>query len=156
MLKIKNIGTRIISTFLSLVLTLNNFVFSCQNHLHIKGCPMGTKHAPRYANIFMGIFEERYIYPLIETTSKFYLQFIMYFFIWTGTTDQLIKFKQQVNGVYPSIKFVFFSFSNKEISFLDTVAYKMQKGKLETKLYRKESNRQAHLHHKLKHPESLE
>ena len=101
---------------------------------------MGTKHAPRYANIFMGIFEERYIYPLIETTSKFYLQFIMYFFIWTGTTDQLIKFKQQVNGVYPSIKFVFFSFSNKEISFLDTVAYKMQKGKLETKLYRKESN----------------
>ena len=50
----------------------------------------------------------------------------------------------------------FFSFSNKEISFLDTVTYKMQKGKLETKLYRKESNRQAHLHHKLKHPESLE
>ena len=68
---------------------------------------MGTKHAPHYANIFMRIFEERYIYPLIET-SKFYLQFIMYFFIWTGTTDQLIKFKQQVNGVHPSINFFFF------------------------------------------------
>ena len=33
---------------------------------------MGTKCAPSHANIFMGMFEERYIYPLIETMSKFY------------------------------------------------------------------------------------
>ena len=73
-LKRKNIGTRIISTLLRLVLTLDNFVFNCQNYLQIKGCSMGTKCAPSYANIFMGVFEERYTYPLIiETMSKFYL-----------------------------------------------------------------------------------
>ena len=58
------------------------------------------------------------------------------------------------NEVHPSIKFDF-NFSNKEINFLDTVVYKTQSTKLETKLYRKESNRQAHLHRKLEHSESL-
>ena len=76
-LKRKNIGTTIISTFLRLVLTLNNFVFNSQNYLQIKGCAMGTKCAPSYAK------------------------------------------------------------------------------KLETKLYRKESDRQAYLHRKSEHPESL-
>ena len=107
-LKRKNIGTTIISTFLRLVLTQNNFVFNSQNYLQIKGCAMGTKCAPSYANISMGMFEERYIYPLIEKISNFYLRFIDdIFLIWNGTTDQLMKFKQQINEVHPSIKFDF-------------------------------------------------
>ena len=94
------------------------------------------------------MLEERYKYPLIEIMSKFYLRFIhAIFLIWTGTTDQLIKFKQRINKVHSCINFDF-NFSNKEINFLDTVAQK-------TKLYRKESNRQAYLHCKPEHPESL-
>ena len=77
-----------------------------------------------------------------------------FFLIWTRTTDQLMKFKHQINEIHPSIKFVF-DFSNKEINFLDTVVYKTQPGKLKTKLYRKESDRQAYLHRKSEHPESL-
>ena len=57
-LKRKNIGTRIISAFLRLVLTLNNFVFNSQNYLQINGCTMDTKCAPSYANIFIGMFEK--------------------------------------------------------------------------------------------------
>ena len=34
-----------------------------------------------------------------------------------------MKLKQQINEVHPSIKFDF-NFSNKEITFLDTVVYK--------------------------------
>ena len=75
-LKRKNMGTRIISSSLRLVLTLNNFVFNSQNYLQIKGCAMGTKCEPSYANIFMGMFKERHIYPLIEKISNFYLRFI--------------------------------------------------------------------------------
>ena len=71
---------------------------------------------------------------------KFYLRFIDdVFLIWTETTDQLIKFKQEINEVHLSIKFEF-NFSNKEISFLNTAVYKTQSGKLQTKLYRKESD----------------
>ena len=154
-LKRKSIGTRVISTFLRLVLTLNNFVFNSQNYLQIKGCAMGTKFAPSNANIFMGMSEGRYLYPLIEKISNFYVRFIDgIFLIWTGTTDQLMKFKQQINEVHPSIKFDF-NFSNKEINFLDTVVYKTQSGKLETKLYRKEPDRQTYLHRKSEHPESV-
>ena len=64
-----------------------------------------------------------------------------------------MKFKQQINEVNPSIKFDF-NFSNQEINFLDTVVCKTQSGKLETRLYRKESDRQAYLHRKSEHPES--
>ena len=151
----KTIGTRISSTFFLLFLTLTNFVLNSQNYLQIKGCAMGTKCAPSYANIFMGMFEERYIYFLIEKISNFYLRFIYdIFLIWGGTTDQLMKFKQQINEVHLSIKFDF-NFSNKELNFLDTVLYKIQSGKLETKLYRKESDPQAYLHRKSEQPESL-
>ena len=72
-LKRNNKRTRIISTFLCLVLTLNNFFFKCQNHLQIRDCTMGTKCTPSKANIFMGAFEETYVFFLIETWSKFYL-----------------------------------------------------------------------------------
>ena len=75
-LKRKNKATRIISTFFRLVLTLNNFVFNSQNYLQRKGCAMGTKCAPSYGNIFMGMFEERCMYFLIEKISKFYQRFI--------------------------------------------------------------------------------
>ena len=76
--KRKNMGTRIISTFLSLVLTVNNSVYNCQNCLQINGCATSTICAPSYAN--MGMFKERYIYPLIETMYRFYLRFTDYIF----------------------------------------------------------------------------
>ena len=59
------IAAYIITTFLFLILTLNNFVFNGINYLQTKGCAMGTKCAPSYANIFMGTFEEHHIYPRI-------------------------------------------------------------------------------------------
>ena len=97
----KSIGTRIISTFLPLVLTLNNFVFNSRNYLQIKSWAMGTKFTPSYANVFIDLFEERYIYPLIEKISKIYLRFIDdIFLIWTETTDQLMKFKRQINEAH--------------------------------------------------------
>ena len=37
---------------------------------------MGTKCAPTYANISMGIFEETHIYPLIKRKVQLYLRYI--------------------------------------------------------------------------------
>ena len=114
-LKIKNTGTKTILTFLRLVLTLNNFDFNSQNYLEIKGCAMGAKCAPSHTTIFMVMLEERYIYPLIEKISNFYLWFIDDFFlIWTGTIDQVMKVKQRINDVHPFIK-LDYNVSNKGI-----------------------------------------
>ena len=54
----KTIPTKIIATFLALILilTLNNFVFNSKVYLQIKGCAMGTICAPAYANISMAEF----------------------------------------------------------------------------------------------------
>ena len=53
----KTTTTIVITTFLALIFTLNNFVFDCIHYLQIKGYAMGTICAPAYANIFMENFE---------------------------------------------------------------------------------------------------
>ena len=58
--------TPVISPFLTLILTLNNFQFNDQNILQINGVSMGTKCAPQYATLFMGKFEETYMLPRIR------------------------------------------------------------------------------------------
>ena len=65
--KKKNIGNRIITTYINLIVKLNNVVFNFQNYLQVTDCAMCTNGAPSYANMYMGLFEERYICPLIET-----------------------------------------------------------------------------------------
>ena len=69
-LKQKIVLTEIITAFLHLALTLDNFIFNCQKYLQIKGCAMGTKCAPSYANIFMGIFKEKFIHTLVNNMTR--------------------------------------------------------------------------------------
>ena len=69
-------SSKVITPFLLLILTLNNFMFSCRSYLQMKGCAMGTICAPSYANIFMDHFERKFIYPFIKTFSLIYLRFI--------------------------------------------------------------------------------
>ena len=49
----KTIPTKIITTFLALVLTLNNFALNLKFYLRIKGCAIGTICAPANASAFM-------------------------------------------------------------------------------------------------------
>ena len=72
----KTTTTKVITALLALILTLNNFVFSCIHYLQIKGCTMGTICAPAYANIFMANFEWKYIYPYRKDKTKMFLRFI--------------------------------------------------------------------------------
>ena len=53
----KTLPTKIITTFLALILTLNNFVFNSKFYLQIKGCAMDTIFVLAYANIYMAEFE---------------------------------------------------------------------------------------------------
>ena len=62
----KTVATKVIITFLSLILTLNNFVFNSINYLQIMGCAMGTICASAYTNTFMAQFEKQNIYACIR------------------------------------------------------------------------------------------
>ena len=144
----------VITTFLTLILTLNNFIFNGQHYLQTKGCAMGTKCAPSYANLFMGQFETKYICQKIKNKSVKYLRYIDdIFMIWTGTAKELKRFTEEINNVHHSIKFtVEYSFTN--INFLDTTVYKSN-NKLYTKVYKKPTDRSLYLHSNSYHPNNL-
>ena len=72
----RTVATKLITSFLSIILMLNNFVSNCQNWLQIKGCTMGTICVEAYANSFMDHFERKYIYPFLEGFSLSYLRSI--------------------------------------------------------------------------------
>ena len=114
---------------------------------------MGTKSAPSYANIFMGWFEEKFIFPLLTNLSDFYLRFVdNIFLIWNGTKTEFDDFFKKINEYHPSIKFEY-EISKTEINFLDTTVFKVDK-KLQTKVYVKLTDRQSYLQSKSVHSSS--
>ena len=129
----KTVATKVITTFLALILTLNNFIFNSKFYLRIKGYAMGTICAPACANIFMPEFEGRYIYPLIKNKSSSCLRFIdEVFMVWTKSEKELKSFINEINKKHHSIKFDF-KFSKQKIEFLDTLVYKDHNSRLQTK-----------------------
>ena len=104
----KSIATKVITTFLAFILTLNNFIFNCKRYLQIKGCGMGTICAAAYANIFMASFESKIIYPFMKEKVITFLRFIDdLFMIWTDAEEELLKFINELNQKYKTIKFYF-------------------------------------------------
>ena len=148
----KSVATTVIVTLImSLILTLNNFVFNDKNYLQIKGCAMGTICAPPFANIFKGKFEETFIYPYIQNLCILYLRYIDdLFLIWTGTKKQFKDFVMNLNSQHPSIKFSF-QISDKSIDFLDTTVY-IKNRRLHTIIFTKPTDKQNYLHYKSEHP----
>ena len=83
-----SISIKVILTFLKLILTLNNFVFNGINYRQKKVYAMGS-----YPNIFMGWFEEKFIFPLLTNFSNFNLRFVDdIFLIWNGTKTEFDDF----------------------------------------------------------------
>ena len=114
---------------------------------------MGTKCAPSYANIFMGRFEEKFIFPLLKNLRDFYLRFIDdIFLIWNGTKTEFENFLKKITECHPNIKFEY-EMSKTGINFLDTTVFKVD-NKLRTKVYVKPTDRQSYLHSKSEHPNS--
>ena len=72
-------------------LRVSSFIFNGVNYLQKKGCAMGTKCAPSYANFFMGCFEEHFTYLLILRFLKFCLRYTdVIFLIWNRTQEDLM------------------------------------------------------------------
>ena len=120
----KSIATEVITTFLTLIFTLNNFRFNCKHYLQIKGCAIGTCCAHIYANIFIAIFESKFVYSYIKEKFITFLWFIDdLFMIGADTEEELLKFINELNQKYKTIKFDF-KYSKIKIGFLDVLVYK--------------------------------
>ena len=69
----KNVVTKVIAAFLAVILTLNNFMFTCKPYLQIKDCAMGMICAQSSASTFVDHFEKKYIYPFLQGLPLIYL-----------------------------------------------------------------------------------
>ena len=72
----KSVSTKVIITFLSLILTSNNFIFTCFHYVQVMVSAMRTICAPGYANIFMPKFEAKHIYHYIQGKSLLFLRYM--------------------------------------------------------------------------------
>ncbi|CAJ0923669.1 unnamed protein product [Ranitomeya imitator] len=97
------------------------FLFDRTYYLQRSGVAMGAKCAPAYANIFLGWWEEKFVYPLPSFVAHVHasLRFIDDIFIlWKGTREECEEFINNLNS-NPFNIFLTYSLSASETTFLD-------------------------------------
>lgn len=128
---------------LEINLNRNDFEFSGEFFLQIKGTAMGKKFAPAYANIFMAEWET----SALSQCHKWPLHYFRYlddiWGIWTHTEEEFKEFVDTLNNHNPSIKLKS-STSQQSIDFLDTTTYEgpdfKSTHKLDIKVFFKETD----------------
>jgi hypothetical protein len=135
---------------LKLVLTCNNFEFNGKHYLQTSGVSMGTKCAPTYANLVLGVLENEFLdsYPLKPTCWFRFIDDI--FGIWDHSLPELETFVSGFNQLDPSIQ-ITLEHSTTEVAFLDTRVIKSN-DRLITDLYRKPTDTTNYLMQKSAHP----
>lgn len=140
---------------LEISLIRNDFEFDSEFYLQIKGTAMGKRFAPAYANIYMAHWEESAL-SSTPIKPKFYFRFLDDIWgVWDNTEQAFQLFINHLNQHHPSIK-VKFVLDHSQINFLDTVTYKgkdfIDTGKLDIKVYFKNTDTHALLHRHSFHP----
>ena len=87
-------SAKTLTCHLEKVLKLNNFAFDNHNFIQVKGTAMGTRAATNFANVYMGQFEDTFVY---RTEWYHYIidwvRFIdVISFIWKGDESSLATF----------------------------------------------------------------
>lgn len=140
----KIIDSSTLVTLLKLILEFNNFEFNGVHYLQVNGTSMGTPIGPTYANIFMGLLENKFLASR-ALKPLYYKRFIDdIFIIWQHGEAHLSSFIHDFNNAHPSISFSH-AYSEQTINFLD-VTLTMCDGQLATTVYRKPIDRQQYLH----------
>ncbi|OCT98704.1 hypothetical protein XELAEV_18010935mg, partial [Xenopus laevis] len=115
---------------------------------------MGTRFAPSYANLFMGMWEQNNILPKLNKnmgliTWKRYIDDCL--FIWKGSEKELTTFLEGLNNNSLNIRLTS-NYSSVSVNFLDLNIF-VESGKFETSLYRKPTDCNGYIlrtscHHK--------
>nr|XP_055053423.1 uncharacterized protein LOC129438630 [Misgurnus anguillicaudatus] len=119
---------------------------------------MGSKMSPSFASLYVGLFEQEYIYntqanPFIDYIAVWRRYLDDVFFIWTGSEKLLEDFFTFVNSKNEHLKFTISS-DKEKMNFLDILITK-ENNILKTDLYRKPTDRNSILHGESYHPTHL-
>ena len=149
----KNTPSFAVTLLMKMVPILNNFVFSGVKYLQKKGTAMGTRTTSDFADVFMGYFENRFVYQ-----SRWFKRFIKswwryiddIFMLWKGPRKPLEDFLNYLNEVHSSIKFEW-KISKHKVSFLDCDVIK-ENNKLKTDVYEKPTDCHSYRDYTSAHP----
>lgn len=142
-------STNFILTLISLILSFNNFKFQDKNYLQIRGTAMGTRMAPSYANLYMGLLEKSFLAKQ-ELQPFTWIRFIDdIFLIWQHGIESLLFFLNDLN-LFSPLNFNW-KISQEFITFLDVDIY-LKDNSLKTKIHVKETNKMQYLHYTSCHP----
>lgn len=106
---------------LEFILYNNFFTYDGDIYHQAKGTAMGTRMAPSYANLFMGVFEELFLmadHPFRKNIMVYRRYIDDLFFLWKGNQKDAADFVESLNTNSWGIKFTL-NFSEREIEFLD-------------------------------------
>ncbi|XP_066453998.1 uncharacterized protein [Eleutherodactylus coqui] len=144
----------VVLTLLEFVLTKSYFSFCGRFYRQCQGTAMGANMAPSYANIYMGIFEDLFVY-----TSAYWPQAVSWlryiddiFVVWSGSVEELLLFHQELNSIRPELQFTL-KYSNSSIEFLDVTIIKTSTG-FSTDLHVKPTDRNSLLEYSSFHPKT--
>ena len=94
-----------IVNLLEMVLKKNNFQFNGNNYLQVGGTAIGTKAAPSFAVIYMGDFEDEFVYTY-HLQPLLYLRYIdNIFMLWQHGLNELCVSTEHLNTRVNTIKF---------------------------------------------------
>lgn len=128
----------------SYLLKYNYFSFDNDFFLQISGTAMGSNFAPNYANLFMGFFEESYIFnteknPFHSQIIKWYRYIDDIFCIFLGDHEEAREFVTFLNNLVDDLEFTS-EINSVKVHFLDMWVQKNE-GCLITTLFTKETDR---------------
>ena len=133
------------------MLNSNQLKFLGQHYLQTSGTAMGTKMAPSYANLFMGVLEKQMLSSYKHKPLVYFKYIDDIFMIWTDDgEDSLNDFLTHRNRQNKNIQFEQ-TISNTSIPFLD-VSVVLEGGKSATDLYCKSTDKHQYLYHTSCHP----
>jgi hypothetical protein len=151
---------------MEILLKHNIFLFNEEYFIQQIGAPMGSAPVPSYANIFMAEFDEAIRNRAGAQGMQLLTRFLDdYFLLYCGTTKKLHQFLEEINQINTHIQLTMNHTSiegeathdrcqcqfKRSVPFLDTLCT-IKNGKIETDLYRKETDRNQYLLPESCHP----
>lgn len=142
------------NTIYKMIITiLENTTFTFDNKYYTQnyGTTMGAIFSVKFANIYMHKWLNNFTPKYTGIKPPFLARLVDDCFgIYNSTREDFSKFLNYLNNCHSTIKFEY-SFSNKEVCFLDTITY-VSNNKIETKIYIKPTDRKQYLHFDSDHP----
>lgn len=134
------------------ILTHNVFDFNKKLYIQQTGTAMGTRFAPSFANLYMGDFENDYVYGEHQWNNQ-----IVYFkryiddliFVWNGTETEWTLFTHHLNNNAWGLQFSG-EINVNNINYLD-ISISHKEGKIVTKNYFKDVDCNSFLHFSSNH-----